>query len=173
MNHEPFETWMFAREMLTPDQQAALEAHLRGCEDCAALAAAWQQAEVLLRDPPSPEPMPGFADRWLARERAARLQRQRRANALTVGGAAVGALGSAFGLGVLWWQEPARPLTALASALAQAFSFWRTALVVLSALLDAAPVALGTAVALVSLGVLALLVGVGWGAWRWAFVESR
>jgi len=44
---------------------------------------------------------------------------------------------------------------------------------VLSALLDAAPVALGTAVALVSLGVLALLVGVGWGAWRWAFVESR
>jgi len=169
MNHEPFEHWLFARETLSPDQQAALEAHLRRCEACAALDAAWRQAETLLQGAPAPAPRPGFAARWRMRERAWRQRRQRRFNALAAGVVLVGALGSALGLGVLWWQAPARPLTALASALAQAFSFGRAITVMLHALLDAAPLALGAAVALVALGVLALFVGLGWGARRRAF----
>ncbi len=171
MSHEPFERWLFA-ETLTPEQAQALQAHLQTCATCARLATAWQQAESLLHAAPRPAPAPGFTARWLARERAARRRQQRRATALAAGLAGLGLLGSALGLGLLWWQAPAATVAAFTALLARAASFGRVLSMVLDALAGAAPTALWALTALSALGWLLLTCLLGWSVWRWVFPVS-
>lgn len=173
MSHEPFATWLFAREDLSPEQRRALQEHLHHCPACAALDVAWRDVERQFRQAPLLDPAPGFADRWLARERAERLRRARRLNRWVGGGVLLGLLSSTAALAALWWQAPARPLTLLAFPLARGLALGRAATVLMDALANAAPGLLLGAVALVALGTLALLLPLAWTTWHWAFATSR
>ncbi|RME86795.1 MAG: zf-HC2 domain-containing protein [Anaerolineae bacterium] len=95
MEHRPFEDWLLEERPLTPEQRRRLQAHLRVCADCAALA----EVGEALRRGEAVAPAPGFVDRFrmrLARERA----RQRRRGVLGISLLAAGVLGP--GLVLLW-----------------------------------------------------------------------
>jgi hypothetical protein len=83
---------------LRPDERAAVEAHLEGCPDCRAEAAALAPMATVLRraDPerlaPTPAPPPGLADRITRRIAAERRKARRRRVRVGVGlGAAAAA----------------------------------------------------------------------------------
>ncbi len=79
MKHQPFETWILLDESLSPEDVQLLDAHLKGCEECRMLKAAWGHVDMLFQETPALEPVAGFADRWqmhLNRERS--LQRNSR-----------------------------------------------------------------------------------------------
>ena len=72
MNHQPFETWLFSDETLSPENADALSAHLESCNNCRELQDAWTGVIHLFDDVPQVEPAPGFTNRWqerLAEER--------------------------------------------------------------------------------------------------------
>ncbi len=74
MNHQPFEVWMFADQALTFEQKRQLQAHLRICSQCAALA----EVSLALHSAKVVAPASGFADRFQVRLAAQRkTQRQR------------------------------------------------------------------------------------------------
>jgi hypothetical protein len=75
MNHRPFEDWLLAEEPLTSEQKADLQAHLRTCPSCMALA----EVNVALRVTKPVAPTPGFNTRFQSRL-AARRSAQRRRN---------------------------------------------------------------------------------------------
>jgi anti-sigma factor RsiW len=100
MTHEQYEEWLFAyyderaiqlsEERLTAGQEAELHAHLKTCEDCRMLAAAWQAVDTQLREAPLSAPQPGFAQRWEARLQDDRQQVQRRQTVAVLGFSAFG-----------------------------------------------------------------------------------
>jgi len=67
MNHQYFEDLLFAEQPLPPEENAALQKHLHGCETCQMLAGAWQEVENQLHRSAMLEPAPGFVDRWQMR----------------------------------------------------------------------------------------------------------
>lgn len=73
MNHRPFEDWLLEDQPLTPEQKRELDAHLRICDICAAIA----ESNLALRSARLAAPAPGFTSRWQTRLVLAR-QRQRR-----------------------------------------------------------------------------------------------
>jgi hypothetical protein len=75
MNHRPFEDWLLAEEPLTSEQKTDLQAHLRTCASCTALA----EVNVALRVAKSVPPAPEFNARFQSRL-AARRSAQRRRN---------------------------------------------------------------------------------------------
>lgn len=101
MIHQPYEDWLFADEPLTEAEQAALQEHLKICEGCRQLAAAWQAVEGSLYETPVVEPKPGFTSRWQARLEAdaseADRQRLHRRQSLLVLGFSLGAAMLLFG----------------------------------------------------------------------------
>jgi len=92
MNHRPFEDWLLDEQSLTPEQKRALDAHLRTCTYCTALAESGMQ----LRHAQLVPPKPGFAGRFERRLAAHHLAEQRRRRL----GSIVFVTG---GLGVLAW----------------------------------------------------------------------
>jgi hypothetical protein len=70
MNHQPFENWLLSGELLTPEHKRELQAHLRTCASCAALA----ETDLALRCARLTSPAPGFSARFQTR-----LARQRKA----------------------------------------------------------------------------------------------
>jgi|GEM_PF-683918 len=76
MNHQPFEKWIFEDESLDPQQQENLNAHLETCETCSDLTIALTQFENTVHHSPSPNPTPGFTQRWKDRLHRYRYQRQ-------------------------------------------------------------------------------------------------
>ncbi|MBT3391865.1 MAG: hypothetical protein HN413_15815 [Chloroflexi bacterium] len=64
--HQPFETWILLDEPLAPEQAQLLNAHLKTCEACHALRAAWGRVDAMLQETPTLEPAPGFVTRWQA-----------------------------------------------------------------------------------------------------------
>ncbi len=101
MPHQPFEEWLLAAHELRPAEAAKLEAHLRECSACRALAAGWVEAERRLQAAPLLAPRPGFAERWqttlAAREIAQRRWQAWLVLGLCVSGAVVLAV-------ILGWQ---------------------------------------------------------------------
>jgi len=92
MNHLPFETWLLNEQPLAPEQQRALQLHLRECEHCAALV----EVNLALHSVKMAEPAPGFALRFQKRLEAKRaLERRNR-----LAGALVLVFG---GLGLTLW----------------------------------------------------------------------
>ncbi len=92
MNHRPFEDWLFEETPLSPSQKRLLDAHLRECSSCLALA----EVGVVLRSARIAGPSNGFVNRFRQRL-VARQQEQRRRFilgvfllALTVGSALIG-----------------------------------------------------------------------------------
>ena len=67
MNHMPYESWLFAEEPLSAEEQKALQAHLKECEHCRLLHSTWCEVKSLLQSEPVVEPKAGFAERWRTR----------------------------------------------------------------------------------------------------------
>ena len=92
MNHRPFEDWLLNEQHLTSAEKQDLEAHLRGCKYCSALA----ETGVELRTVRKVSPAPGFTARFQQRLAAQRIAERRR----KLWGLIVFLLG---GLGLLFW----------------------------------------------------------------------
>ena len=75
MDHRPFEDWLLEKETLGEDKKQQLNAHLRDCAACRALAA----VELALESAPTAAPANGFSDRFQVRL-AARKKTVRRRN---------------------------------------------------------------------------------------------
>jgi hypothetical protein len=63
MDHRPFEDWLLEKETLGEDQKQQLNAHLRDCASCRALAA----VELALESASTAAPAAGFSDRFQVR----------------------------------------------------------------------------------------------------------
>jgi len=89
MNHQPFEDWLLADKLINPKQKLELDAHLRTCSYCSALAETGKALHLVKKVSPAA----GFSTRFQARlvvQRAA--ERRRRwwgAVLFTLGGAAM------------------------------------------------------------------------------------
>lgn len=63
MNHQPFETWLLDEKHLTTAEKNELNAHLRICKTCSALA----ETGLVLRSAKVLEPITGFTSRFQER----------------------------------------------------------------------------------------------------------
>ena len=76
MNHQPFEEWLLNEQLIDPRQKLELDAHLRVCSYCSALA----ETGKALRMVKMISPATGFSARFQARlaaQKAADLRRKR------------------------------------------------------------------------------------------------
>jgi hypothetical protein len=127
MNHRPFEDWLLDDQVLNPQQARDLQAHVRTCTSCAAIA----ESNLALHATRRVGPEAGFTDRFRLRLQKRRSEQRWR----QVVGTLVLVLG---GLGLLYWlgapliqevlQSPAAWLTAVIGY----FLFISTSLQVLS-----------------------------------------
>ena len=74
MNHRPFEDWLLEDQPLDPTQKRELDAHLRSCNACRAIA----ESNLALRSARVVSPAPGFSARWQERLVLARRAQRRR-----------------------------------------------------------------------------------------------
>lgn len=74
MNHQPFEDWLLDEKPINPRQKLELDAHLRVCGSCAALA----ETGRALRSVKKVSPATGFTSRFQARLAAQRVADRRR-----------------------------------------------------------------------------------------------
>ncbi len=74
MNHRPFEDWLLDDQPLNPTQKRELDAHLRACKVCSAVA----ESNMALRSARLVAPAPGFSVRWQERLVLARRTQRRR-----------------------------------------------------------------------------------------------
>jgi hypothetical protein len=74
MNHQPFETWLLDHQSLDPEQKRELQAHLRTCASCTALA----ETGMALGAVRAAAPASGFTLRFQERLAAYRLAERRR-----------------------------------------------------------------------------------------------
>jgi len=74
MNHRPFEDWLLDDQPLNPTQKRELNAHLRACKVCSAVA----ESNLALRSARLVAPAPGFSARWQERLVLARRAQRRR-----------------------------------------------------------------------------------------------
>jgi len=74
MKHRPFEDWLLDDQPLDPAQKRELDAHLRACEVCSAIA----ESNLALRSARVIAPVPGFTARWQERLVLARRAQRRR-----------------------------------------------------------------------------------------------
>lgn len=91
MNHQLYEDWLLSEEPLAPQETAALQQHLQGCESCSLLSVAWQEVEDQLQMAPTLAPAPGFTGRWQARLEADRQRLHRRQSLALLGFSMAGA----------------------------------------------------------------------------------
>jgi hypothetical protein len=104
MNHRPFEDWLLDDQPLSPQQARDLQAHVRNCATCAALA----ESNLALHSTKLSSPATGFTDRFRVRlEKRRREQRWRQ-----VIGTFVLVIG---GVGLVYWLAGPFILAALAS----------------------------------------------------------
>jgi len=74
MNHQPFEEWLLTEKLISPTQKLDLEAHLRICSDCSALAETGKALHTVKKVSPAL----GFSTRFQARLAAQKAAEQRR-----------------------------------------------------------------------------------------------
>jgi hypothetical protein len=76
MNHQPFEEWLLNEKLISPRERLDLDAHLRICSYCSALAETGKALRVVKKV----SPVPGFSARFQARlalQKAAERRRKR------------------------------------------------------------------------------------------------
>jgi len=78
MSHQPFEKWLFSDEPIDPEESEALEVHLNQCEQCRELSTALDQVYETISTVKTPEPSPGFTQRWHQNLAAYREKQQER-----------------------------------------------------------------------------------------------
>ena len=93
MDHRPFEDWLLADELLTPQQTRTLQAHMKTCSSCAAIA----EVNLALRSVRQAEPAAGFVERFQVRLVAQR-QATRRRNVVGFAVLVLSVLGLLLGL---------------------------------------------------------------------------
>ncbi len=76
MSHQPFEDWLFSDEPLDTQQEQTMQNHLDECERCQNLSHALDQVGEIFEFSTTPEPSPGFTQRWFERLNVAQEQRQ-------------------------------------------------------------------------------------------------
>lgn len=103
MNHYDYEALIFAEGPLLPEEYAALQAHLRDCQECGQLLGAWQGVKNELKTAPILEPEPGFIARWQTRLEADHQWIHRRQVAVVLGVSLAGAALLLMILAVIWW----------------------------------------------------------------------
>jgi len=120
MDHRPFEDWLLDNQTLTTEQKCLLNAHLRTCSSCTAIA----EVNLALSSVNEVAPSEGFTDRFQARL-AAKKQALRRRN---FWGFFVLTLST---LGILGWiawpifkDLILSPVNLLASWISSLASFW-------------------------------------------------
>ena len=64
MSHQPFENWLFSDETIEPEDSTALDAHLKQCEQCRELSTTLDWVYETISTVKTPEPNPGFTQRW-------------------------------------------------------------------------------------------------------------
>ncbi len=74
MNHQPFETWLLDEKPLIPAEKRELDAHLKICKACCALA----ESRLVLLAARTVSPAPGFVFRFQQRLLAHKIAEQRR-----------------------------------------------------------------------------------------------
>jgi hypothetical protein len=74
MNHQPFEEWLLTEKLINPKQKLELDAHLRLCSYCSALA----ETGKALRTVKKVSPAAGFSARFQARLAAQKAAERRR-----------------------------------------------------------------------------------------------
>jgi anti-sigma factor RsiW len=74
MNHRPFEDWLLDDQLLDPAHKRELDAHLRTCDVCSAIA----ESNMALRSARVVAPAPGFTARFQERLVLARRAQRRR-----------------------------------------------------------------------------------------------
>jgi len=74
MKHRPFEDWLLDDQPLDPTQKRELDAHMRACNACRAIA----ESNLALRSARVIAPAPGFTARWQERLVLARRAQRRR-----------------------------------------------------------------------------------------------
>lgn len=74
MDHRPFEDWLLAEEPLTPQQKRELQAHVKTCPSCTAIA----EVNVALKSVRSAAPADGFSYRFQVRLAQRKLALRRR-----------------------------------------------------------------------------------------------
>ncbi len=104
MNHRPFEDWLLDDQPLSPQQQRDLQAHVRSCPACAAIA----ESNLALHSTRLVSPAAGFAERFQVR--LAKRRREQRWRQVI--GTVVLVLG---GLGLVYWLAGPFILAAIAS----------------------------------------------------------
>jgi len=78
MSHQPYERFLFTKEALNQEQQNKLNHHLQECDNCLTLAEALANLEELFSSSPTPQPAPGFTQRWQSRLLESDQKRQNR-----------------------------------------------------------------------------------------------
>jgi hypothetical protein len=92
MTHEPYENWLFEKDLLSREQARELEEHIKNCPECQQKVLSWQRVQAIIETMPPVNPKPGFTQRWRAsiEERMMREQlRQTRKFFLILAGASV------------------------------------------------------------------------------------
>jgi hypothetical protein len=75
MRHQPFETWVFEQDSLSPDQTRDLRDHLATCDHCNRLMLSWNEVEKSMVAVSDVMPKAGFTERWKVRLAEYRQQR--------------------------------------------------------------------------------------------------
>ncbi len=78
MNHQPFEEWMLDDQGLNPEQERALQEHLKTCESCPQIAQSWQAVRHAIEAEPQAAPSTRFTQRWQVHLIKKRAEQQRR-----------------------------------------------------------------------------------------------
>ena len=142
MNHQQYETWLFAEEPLLAEQKEALRAHLSTCTSCQLLQDAWFEIERELAEKEEIPPAPGFVHRWQARlatEEARSHQRQGLAVLAFSGLGMVTLLAMMVGQWAFSYQTPAQFFLAVATWFASLFSLLDASFEILEAVVRALP----------------------------------
>jgi len=100
-NHPPFNEWLLAGELLTPEQNQSLQEHLHSCPECSQLQAAWTEVHFQFHTREQLAPAPGFTSRLQQRLLIQHARRQRRNSWVLFFGASLMAL---IILSVVAWQ---------------------------------------------------------------------
>jgi predicted anti-sigma-YlaC factor YlaD len=87
MSHLPYETWLLDETDLSPQDEAALQAHLQTCAQCRLVKTGWEAARSRLKSVRMVSPEPGFSQRFNATlaARRARQAHQRQIRLLILG----------------------------------------------------------------------------------------
>jgi hypothetical protein len=86
MKHQPFEDWLLNDKLINPKQKLELDAHLRICSDCSALAETGKALRTVKRISPAEGFTARFQTRLAARKAVERRRRQVGTILFTFGG---------------------------------------------------------------------------------------